>query len=106
MPEEAQRARIARARPSRERSAAARPADRREAPDGGGESDDRGGRTAIPSGRLLQDGRGRCQARGPVQWRGMAGPALDLQHVGKTYREGDSVRAVLADVCVSIAPGE
>ena len=36
----------------------------------------------------------------------MPGPAVELLHVSKTYREGDSERAVLSDVCVAIAPGE
>jgi putative ABC transport system ATP-binding protein len=36
----------------------------------------------------------------------MPGPAVELQRVSKSYREGDSVRAVLADVSVAIAPGE
>lgn len=36
----------------------------------------------------------------------MPGPAVELLHVSKTYREGDSERAVLDDVSVAIAPGE
>jgi putative ABC transport system ATP-binding protein len=36
----------------------------------------------------------------------MAGPAVELQHLSKTYREGDSERAVLRDVSVAIRPGE
>ncbi len=36
----------------------------------------------------------------------MPGPAVELLHVSKTYREGDSERAVLSDVSVAIAPGE
>jgi putative ABC transport system ATP-binding protein len=36
----------------------------------------------------------------------MSRPAVQLEHIGKTYREGDSERAVLRDVSVSIAPGE
>ena len=36
----------------------------------------------------------------------MPRPAVELLHVGKTYREGDSERAVLSDVSVAIAPGE
>jgi putative ABC transport system ATP-binding protein len=36
----------------------------------------------------------------------MAHPAVELQHVSKTYREGDSARAVLRDVSVAIRPGE
>src|SRR5258705_8398110 len=36
----------------------------------------------------------------------MPGPAVELLHVGKTYREGDSERAVLSDVSVAIEPGE
>src|SRR5258707_477548 len=36
----------------------------------------------------------------------MPGPAVELVHVSKTYREGDSDRAVLSDVSVAIAPGE
>jgi len=36
----------------------------------------------------------------------MPGPAVDLVHVNKTYREGDSERAVLSDVSVAIEPGE
>ena len=36
----------------------------------------------------------------------MSRPAVELDHIGKTYREGDSERAVLRDVSVAIAPGE
>ena len=36
----------------------------------------------------------------------MPGPAVELERVSKTYREGDSERAVLEDVSVCIAPGE
>jgi putative ABC transport system ATP-binding protein len=36
----------------------------------------------------------------------MSGPAVELLHVSKTYREGDSERAVLSDVSVAIQPGE
>ncbi|MEX2221593.1 MAG: ABC transporter ATP-binding protein [Candidatus Rokuibacteriota bacterium] len=36
----------------------------------------------------------------------MPGPAVELLHVSKTYREGDSERAVLGDVSVAIEPGE
>ena len=36
----------------------------------------------------------------------MPGPAVELLHVSKTYREGDSERAVLDDVSVAIAAGE
>ena len=36
----------------------------------------------------------------------MARPAVELRHVSKTYREGDSERAVLRDVSVAIARGE
>jgi len=36
----------------------------------------------------------------------MPGPAVELLHVGKTYREGDSERAVLSDVSLAIEPGE
>ena len=36
----------------------------------------------------------------------MSAPAVELVHVSKAYREGDSERAVLADVSVAIAPGE
>jgi putative ABC transport system ATP-binding protein len=36
----------------------------------------------------------------------MTGPAVELQRVSKTYHEGDSVRTVLSDVSVAIAPGE
>jgi putative ABC transport system ATP-binding protein len=36
----------------------------------------------------------------------MPGPAVELLHVSKTYREGDSERAVLSDVSVTIQPGE
>jgi putative ABC transport system ATP-binding protein len=36
----------------------------------------------------------------------MAVPAVELQHVGKTYREGESERVVLTDVSVSIRAGE
>ncbi|HET8531884.1 MAG TPA: ABC transporter ATP-binding protein [Methylomirabilota bacterium] len=36
----------------------------------------------------------------------MPGPAVELLHVSKTYREGDSERAVLSDVSVAIAAGE
>jgi putative ABC transport system ATP-binding protein len=36
----------------------------------------------------------------------MPGPAVELLHVSKTYREGDSERAVLSDVSVAIQSGE
>jgi putative ABC transport system ATP-binding protein len=36
----------------------------------------------------------------------MPGPAVELRRVSKTYREGDSERAVLDDVSVAIEPGE
>ena len=36
----------------------------------------------------------------------MLGPAVELLHVRKTYREGGSERAVLSDVSVAIEPGE
>jgi putative ABC transport system ATP-binding protein len=36
----------------------------------------------------------------------MPGPAVELLHVSKTYREGDSERVVLSDVSVAIEPGE
>jgi putative ABC transport system ATP-binding protein len=36
----------------------------------------------------------------------MPGPVVELLHVSKSYREGDSERAVLSDVSVAIAPGE
>jgi putative ABC transport system ATP-binding protein len=36
----------------------------------------------------------------------MPGPAVELLHVSKTYREGDSERAVLSDVSVAIEAGE
>jgi putative ABC transport system ATP-binding protein len=36
----------------------------------------------------------------------MPGPAVELLHVSKTYREGDSERSVLSDVSVAIAAGE
>jgi len=36
----------------------------------------------------------------------MAGPAVELQHVSKVYREGDAERTVLRDVSVAIRPGE
>ena len=36
----------------------------------------------------------------------MPGSVVELLHVSKTYREGDSERAVLRDVSVAIAPGE
>jgi putative ABC transport system ATP-binding protein len=36
----------------------------------------------------------------------MPGPAVELRHVRKTYREGDSERVVLDDVSVAIEPGE
>ena len=36
----------------------------------------------------------------------MHGPAVELEHVSKTYREGESERIVLEDVSVAIAPGE
>jgi len=36
----------------------------------------------------------------------MSRPAVELDHVSKTYREGDSERSVLRDVSVAIAPGE
>jgi putative ABC transport system ATP-binding protein len=36
----------------------------------------------------------------------MAVPAVELQHVSKSYREGDTERTVLRDVSVAIHPGE
>src|SRR5512146_242738 len=36
----------------------------------------------------------------------MARPAVELQHVGKTYREGDVERVVLRDVSLTIWSGE
>ena len=36
----------------------------------------------------------------------MVRPAVELVQIGKTYREGDSERAVLRDVSLAIAPGE
>jgi len=36
----------------------------------------------------------------------MAPPAVELDRVSKTYREGDAERLVLRDVSVAIAPGE
>ena len=36
----------------------------------------------------------------------MAVPAVELQHVSKIYREGDTERTVLRDVSVAIHPGE
>src|SRR5215510_1981622 len=36
----------------------------------------------------------------------MARPAVELERVGKTYREGDTERTVLHDVTVAIRPGE
>ena len=36
----------------------------------------------------------------------MPGPAVELLHVSKTYREGDSERVVLDDVSVAIERGE
>jgi len=36
----------------------------------------------------------------------MPGPAVELLHVRKTYREGDSERVVLDDVSVAIEPGQ
>jgi putative ABC transport system ATP-binding protein len=43
---------------------------------------------------------------GAVQSRGMVRPAVELQRIGKTYREGDSERVVLREVSIAIAPGE
>ncbi len=43
---------------------------------------------------------------GAVQWPGMACPAVELERISKTYREGDSDRAVLRDISVTIEPGE
>ena len=43
---------------------------------------------------------------GAVQSLGMVRPAVQLDRIGKTYREGDSERVVLRDVSISIAPGE
>src|SRR5262245_42843130 len=56
---------------------------------------------ARAAGHRLLDVR-----RGRVQWPGMSRPAVELDRVWKTYREGDSERAVLRDVSVAIAPGE
>src|SRR5215831_5232737 len=36
----------------------------------------------------------------------MPGPAVELQHVSKAYREGDTARTVLTDVSLAIEPGE
>jgi putative ABC transport system ATP-binding protein len=36
----------------------------------------------------------------------MRAPGVDLVHVSKSYREGDSERTVLSDVSVAIQPGE
>ena len=36
----------------------------------------------------------------------MVRPAVQLERIGKTYREGDSERVVLRDVSIAIAPGE
>src|SRR5215470_2142722 len=36
----------------------------------------------------------------------MPEPAVELIHVSKSYREGDSERTVLSDVSVAIQPGE
>jgi putative ABC transport system ATP-binding protein len=36
----------------------------------------------------------------------MSGPAVELMHVRKTYREGESERVVLDDVSVTIEPGQ
>ena len=36
----------------------------------------------------------------------MAPPAVELQHLGKTYREGDAERVVLRDVSLTIPGGE
>src|SRR5512141_2234386 len=36
----------------------------------------------------------------------MVRPAVELDRISKTYREGDSERAVLSDVSVAIEPGE
>jgi putative ABC transport system ATP-binding protein len=36
----------------------------------------------------------------------MVRPAVELQRIGKTYREGDSERVVLREVSLAIAPGE
>ena len=36
----------------------------------------------------------------------MVRPAVQLDRIGKTYREGDSERVVLREVSIAIAPGE
>ena len=36
----------------------------------------------------------------------MVRPAVQLERIGKTYREGDSERVVLREVSIAIAPGE
>ena len=36
----------------------------------------------------------------------MVRPAVQLERISKTYREGDSERVVLRDVSIAIAPGE
>ncbi len=46
------------------------------------------------------------QGHGAVQWPEMACPAVELERISKTYREGDSDRAVLRDISVTIEPGE
>ena len=45
-------------------------------------------------------------AHARVQWRRMGVSAVELQQVGKVYREGDAERVVLRDVSVVIRPGE
>src|SRR5262245_36077624 len=43
---------------------------------------------------------------GPVQYRGMVRPAVQLDRISKIYRAGDAERPVLRDISVSIVPGE
>src|SRR5215471_2109073 len=65
----------------------------------------RGGRRSPCCARAAGD-RPVDVTGGRVQWPGMSRPAVELDHVSKTYREGDSERSVLRDVSVAIAPGE
>src|SRR5215468_9912782 len=56
--------------------------------------------------RFLLGRPGRSAVYGAVQWPWMERPAVELERISKGYREGDSERAVLRDVSVTIAPGE
>ena len=55
---------------------------------------------SVPLDRL------RLEPAGHVEWTGMWRPAVELQKVSKSYREGDVERIVLRDVSVTLASGE